>query len=88
MQVLVDNHHGIYVPQVFVSTYNVNKFGIEEFDPDYQSVLQGPENEWYWESWDAILNKASYTDENGNTLYLEHNGDLFLVAEEDIPIFY
>lgn len=87
-QVLVDGHHGIYVPQVFASKFDPNKFGVESFDPDYQCILHGPGEEYYWESWDALLEKASYKDENGVTWYLNHDGDLFLVSNDAVRIFY
>lgn len=86
-QLLVDGQHGIYVPQVFASKFNPNHFGVEEFDPDFQCVLMGPDAEYYWESWDALLGKACYTDDHGNKWHLsQENGDLFLVSEA--PIFY
>ena len=42
------------------------------------------EGEWYWETWEGILNSAQYTDEKGTVWYLYHDGDLFAVTNLDL----
>jgi hypothetical protein len=79
---LVDGHHGQYVPQVFAEQFNNRMWGLEEFDPDYQTILKGPDEEFYWECWDAVMDKAVFihpiTKVKYN-LFPGDSGDLFMV---------
>lgn len=95
---LVDGHHGQYVPQVFAEQFSNRTWGIEDFDPDYQTVLKGPDAEFYWECWDAVMDKAFYihpvTSEK-YVLFPGDAGDLFMVkavaeqkADDDISTVY
>lgn len=84
VELIVSDHHGVYIPQKFVENYDVTQWGLETFDPDVVCVEKGPDdNEWYWESWEAILNKASCV-QNGKQYYLHQDGDLFAVAWEEL----
>lgn len=81
---LVDSHHGRYLPQVFAEQFNNLMWGMEDFDPDYQTVLKGPDEEFYWECWDAILSKANFVHPVTKVKYVLHSGecgDLFMVKE-------
>lgn len=81
---LVDGHHGQYVPQVFAEQYNNLMWGMEDFDPDYQTVLKGPDEEFYWECWEAVLNKANFVHPITKVKYVlspGEDGDLFMVKE-------
>lgn len=79
---LVDGRHGQYVPQVFAEQIDNRAWGLEDFDPDYQTILKGPEEEFYWESWDAVLNKASYIHPETQEKYIlsEEDGDVFMIS--------
>lgn len=49
----------------------------------FRTVIGGPENcEWYWESWNNILDNAEYVDESGNIWRLYQDGDLFAICED------
>jgi hypothetical protein len=48
---------------------------------DLMTVLQGPDHEWYYDAWDSILTRASFT-RDGNTWALWQDGDLFLVCDD------
>ena len=81
MELLVDGHHGVYVPQVFAETVDLKLFaGIS--DEDIQTVLAGPDAEWYWDAWTGILDRAEYRDSDGNLWLLHQNGDLWLYSPD------
>lgn len=78
-KLLLSDAHGIYLPETFSLQYSNRFWNIEDHDPDLVTIQAGPEAEYYWESWDAILDKAwAVVDGIKYTLYQE--GDLFAVA--------
>lgn len=81
VELLVDGHHGVYVPQVFAETVDMTLFtGI---DPeDLQTIQAGPESEWYWDAWTSILDRAHRVDQSGNHWYLYQNQDLWLFSPD------
>jgi hypothetical protein len=89
---ILDSNRGVYIPQNFVDDFDLSKFdGIES--EDVKTCKLGPEAEWYWDSWESILNNAKYTDDDGIKWTLHHDGDLFLVAidklsDEDFEVFF
>lgn len=78
VQILVSDHHGIYVPQVFVENHSWSGIVVE----DYDIVSRGPEAEYYWDAWSDILNDAFHNDKDGNTWRLYQDGDLFAYCEQ------
>lgn len=78
IEILIGDHQGVYIPQQFSSWENWQ--GITE--EDREELSQGPESEWYWETWDRVLNDASYTDKDGHIWRLYQDGDLFAYCEE------
>lgn len=81
IRILVSDHHGIYVPQVFAEGFDIVSWGLNEHD--VSDIVGGPDNaEWYWEAWENVLNTASHTDEDGNIWHLYQDGDLFAYCEE------
>lgn len=62
---IVDDHHGIYVPQVFCQRYKKTDKVSQE---DWDICLSGPDHEFYWESWEIILDNwgGEETDQAGN----------------------
>jgi len=81
IHILLSDSHGVYIPQFF----------IEEFDPsewrgikaeDLEILRAGPEHEFYWETWDDILNNALHIDEDGMQWSLYQDGDLFAVCPD------
>lgn len=84
MELLCDSHHGQYIPQIMARRlYEAGWFGVE-----IEKVVEleiGPhENEWYWYTWNDILDSARFTDENGVVWYLYHGGDLFAATESEL----
>ena len=81
MELLCDSRHGQFIPQIMGERLlNAGWKGIEQKDVD---CLADTENEWYWEAWESILNNAQFIDENGETWYLHHDGDLWAVTQKD-----
>ena len=45
----------------------------------------GPDDsDWYWETWEGVLNSAQFSDETGEIWYLRHDGDLFAATASDL----
>jgi hypothetical protein len=82
IHILVGDSYGVYVPQVFAESFDPEKWGADPADIETISKGPGPENEWYWEAWNSILNKAEFIDNEGHTWRLTQDGDLFSYCEE------
>lgn len=50
---MVDSHHGIYSAQIFVETLHEDLK--KQIKPEILEDLKNPENEFYWESWESVL---------------------------------
>lgn len=78
---IVDGHHGIYVPQVWAERFGLQAAQTAGVDPfDVSRLLNGPESDDYWESWDSILNDYCHTVD-GVKHHLTQDGDLFEIPE-------
>ncbi len=75
---IVDSHHGIYIPQLFVEYGNMDHWHIKP--EDVAIIARGPDTEHYWETWDDVLNSAYCVDSYGVAWTLHHDGDLFAVS--------
>lgn len=80
IQFLLSDARGIYIPRDFVTGFDMAKWqGISENDI---SDCENPENYYYWDSWEMILNNAKHTDKNGNVWRLMQDGDLWAYCFE------
>ena len=77
---LLSDARGQYLPQNFIECYSASKWGVT--DEDAETLLAGPGQEWYWETWDDVLSYATFTDESGNVWRLYQDGDLFALCDE------
>lgn len=75
IEILADSARGVYIPQHFAETCEPEKWGIDQ--DDIQTLLADPELEYYWDTWDWVLNNAERTDSSGNIWRLHQDGDLF-----------
>ena len=84
MELLCDCHHGQFIPQIMARRlFDAGWSGIEL--GDVVELEAGPyEGEWYWETWEGVLNNAQFKDENGTVWYLHHGGDLFAATASDL----
>lgn len=83
IDLLCDSHHGVYIPQIMAPRLLANNWQGIDAD-DAAQLEQGPENEFYWETWERILNNATWRDLDNPTddrvWCLHHDGDLFAVS--------
>lgn len=83
-ELLVDDHNGIYVIQVFCKAYSKYITNMEEVKEDFEICLQGPDHEFYCEAWDNLLNKVEFTNDYGEKYTignLGESGDLWAIPE-------
>ena len=81
-ELLLDDCHGIYIPQIFCQMFKPEVWGYTADDEDWISCLAGPDDEFYWDAWDEITCYARMQGEDGRTWYLSQDGDLFVVTNE------
>jgi hypothetical protein len=77
---ILDGARGIYIPRDFCDGFD-GWDGID--DEDKATCCAGPDEEWYWDAWDNVLNNASYTDPNDGSVWgLYQDGDLFAIRTD------
>jgi len=81
-ELLVSDRHGQYIPQIFAQQYGHSELWNIEKD-DMVVLLEGPDNPDYWEAWDQVLMRTTYTDKNGVKWWLWQDGDLFAESGEE-----
>ncbi len=80
---LIDGNQGIYIPKQFAEQVIVGNF----ICPNKRELLQewgelgNPNNEFYWESWETVLNDCILLDKDGNRFTLHQDGDLWAIPE-------
>lgn len=71
IQVLANDHHGIYCPQVALEGIPSEQMRGISAD-NLATILEGPDAEYYWDAWDEILaNGAQVADNDGNWYTLD-----------------
>lgn len=80
MELLIDSHHGIYIPKIFVEDFAQKWEGISH--DDLECCLD-PDSEWYWESWQNICDNATIVVD-GQEFRLWQDGDLWALGDSDI----
>lgn len=71
--IVFSDSRGIYIPNNF---YTMIDFSLWGLDRNNFTDLSDPENEYYWESWEQLLNKAK-CNYDGLEWHLEHDGGLY-----------
>ena len=77
---LLDGNRGIYVPQGFAECFSREEWNYSKEDEEI--LISGPDHEYYWETWDDILQNAYYIDNDGLRWHLWQDGDLFCYRED------
>lgn len=87
-----DSASGRYIPQRF-ATEIMSQY-LQGVTQEQLNELADPDGEWYWDTWETVLNNAEVVDHNtGQTFTLHHDGDLWLLdldnmtEEEKINFF-
>lgn len=85
-RLLLSDSHGIYIPQLYCQSLSEEE--AEESGISWEDVLlcqSGPDEELYWEAWQAICDSAEW-EEDGERWNLLQDGDLWQVrADAVIP---
>lgn len=82
--IIADSAHGQYIPQYAAECLSTEWTGLCE---ETRELLKaGPEHDYYWETWETVLDNAEYKDKNGNIWRLYHDGDLFAVCDEIMSV--
>ena len=68
VHILLSDARGIYIPRDFIDDvfYEVGKSWKGISEGARLSISEGPDNEYYWDNWDDVLNNAVFTDGNNN----------------------
>lgn len=78
---VLSDSHGIYIPQMWCQGIDQAEADMLGIRLDDVKVCQaGPDQEWYWEAWSAILDSASIVSD-GVRWHLHQDGDLWEVPE-------
>ena len=77
---LVDSHYGVYIPQSFAERYSQVIINNTEISEELGDILEGPDNEYYLDSWETVCNKAKI-EIDSQTYYLWQNDDLWAIKE-------
>ena len=69
---------GQYIPQRFAA--EILPQYLNGVSQDDLNELADPENDYYWQTWEHVLNNAKVIDHStGQTYLLHHDGDLWLL---------
>lgn len=91
-RLLISDIQGIYIPQLYCQ--QLTEDDAVEYGVQWSDVVccqSGPEQDWYWESWQAILESAEIIEpatlmEDESVWRLHQNGDLWAIrADVDLP---
>jgi hypothetical protein len=83
-ELLINDAHGIYIPQLFCQTYINYIVNKEELKEDIETCLKGPEEEYYFDAWDNIEMNCKFTNDRNEPYYignLYESGDLWAIPE-------
>jgi hypothetical protein len=85
---LIPDSWGIYIPQKFAEGIEFEQLSLSEnFRSDYEAIAAGPDFDWYWEGWTAILDNATLTGKSennkGKKYRLHQDGDLWAIPVEE-----
>lgn len=79
VQLLLSDARGIYIPANFVECFNMQQWHIDE---KYTERLSSPDNDFYWDNWDVVLNNGYFIDDDGNVWHLWQDGNLWAICHE------
>ena len=82
INILVSDAHGVYVPMQFIKSHDLSLWnGIDQEDVD--TIMKGPDDEYYWDSWSNILQSATY-QHGGDQYFLYQDGDVFAICYDNL----
>jgi hypothetical protein len=69
---------GIYIPRDFANGIKPECLSGATAE-DVAILKNGPDDLCYWDAWDAVLESARVTEDNGTVYTLHQDGDLWLI---------
>jgi len=77
---ILSSARGVYIPRDFATDYGACIKG-DSLADDLTCLERGPDDEYYWEAWDRVLDGAVLVDTDGRefTLLNGVDGDIFLL---------
>lgn len=81
---LVIDAHGVYIPQLFAQSYAKYITNMLDIQEDYNILLLGPDNEYYWGAWDVVESNAKLLDDYNRECVLLLNGDLWAIPVTEL----
>jgi hypothetical protein len=82
VMLLLSDARGVYIPRDFA--LEIKRDHVSGVDDKTWATLEaGPtnENEWYWEAWHDVCDRAIVTDDDGVKYSVYQDGDCWLVPE-------
>lgn len=80
---LIDGHHGIYIPKIFAEDVIAGNYKVKNKKDaiilESLSELGNPENEFYWEAWADLIGNIILIGLGGQEYYLHQEDDLWAV---------
>jgi hypothetical protein len=74
---------GIYIPRDFATSFLDRAAHVSGVSSEnWQTLEDGPDNEWYWDAWADVCDNAVVTDRNGVRFRVHQDGDCWLVPED------
>ena len=75
-----DESRGINIPLFFITSFDQYKNDLVNVDrDDLNTIANGPDDEYYWDAWQSILDNATVIDHDGNEYTMFQDGDLWLI---------
>ena len=81
-RLLISDSMGQYIPITFVKNFEMKDWRVNQERVD--EILKGPDNDFYWEVWSEVLDRAEFKDSDGHVWGLYQDGDLF-AYRTDVP---
>ena len=82
MMLWLDDHRGIYIPRDFANSFIDRAKSVSGVSAEEWAVLEdGPDHEWYWDTWNDVEQNAIVTDEDGVKYRPHQDGALWLIPE-------
>lgn len=78
---LISSGAGIYIPKEFAKGYDMEAWHVDVADTDI--LKDGAEHEFYWDTWDYVLDNAYFIDSDGKRWTLYQDDDLFVIPDID-----
>jgi hypothetical protein len=88
---LINDGHGIFIPQAFAENFAKPWSYISE--QDLTILKEGPHHPEYWDAWSDVMGSAFLLDTEGKQWHLWQDGDLWafcpeLMTDEEYENFF